>query len=511
MIKPGINFELSKQAFDNYVDAYNYIATEEKDNFHKKYLKENGNDNLWRLAYKAEGGKETIKSPHMQTYYDLLRIFRIDFGNEVKRHLDNKQVIKMLLEDQDTHVFHTNRKQIAHRTNYKDVSTPHRHLERLEDAGVLTRKYHGRNKNIGLLIRPDLLLVTDVNNSDYELSTPFLTMSGNELVTHLKAEICNISQSPNEHNNIVICCSTNSDKAVFVNSQNSDAGPAQLTSEKTQIPADAKNENHLSTANADLTNTVSGGTASRADLVTEQNPNISPNSGEKAECHQDFQEKNEKNCEIFAKNSVPAKFSSQYSNKNNSDESGDIITKNPKVSAAIMQQKKEQRFQKFLMYKMFMAKWILAYAIDMLYSHKSEIFKSERELTIQYIYDNYFAKCRNMADLERYKLMFKWCIDAAHRHGKRNNFKISVFPSQYFHLNSKSAVSFIRTLDWYKDNLRYQVQKHENKTKLSDNDKLNSCIKQYCDTPTHAMYKRLEQYVIDNIPNLKYEFYQYFQ
>ncbi len=88
-----------------------------------------------------------------------------------------------------------------------------RHINRLEDAGVLAKIGHGTRRPFELLINPDFLLIFDYNDEQYSPSSCFLETENKEPQGQLRSNCTHVSCKPDPFNKIIIAVDNSTDKA----------------------------------------------------------------------------------------------------------------------------------------------------------------------------------------------------------------------------------------------------------------------------------------------------------
>lgn len=170
MIKVQFNqesFTYSKKAFDNFADKYNA-----------------NKDKL----------QEQIRAAHCQLFYDLLRLYRNEVIKKRKQFPEQKTVVELPI--------FTNRHHLAVRLR-KSKESIGRHLNRLEEAGVISKISHGSKANQEIRIKAHFLMVFDEDNPKNAPKSHFLQSADNQFLFLVNSSICQNKQNITRNNKII--------------------------------------------------------------------------------------------------------------------------------------------------------------------------------------------------------------------------------------------------------------------------------------------------------------------
>ncbi len=122
---------------------------------------------------------EHLRTPHFDLFYLLVRLLskQIKKDNEtLRKDFDNP------LNPNEPYPFYTNSAYLARLRRYASKKTIYNQLNRLQDAGVITKKGHGSYRNFEVIINPAFLLISDYAAPEYAPAAPEFFKSGNQIV-----------------------------------------------------------------------------------------------------------------------------------------------------------------------------------------------------------------------------------------------------------------------------------------------------------------------------------------
>ncbi len=401
-------------------------------------------------------------------------------NSQLKRDYEKFDTIS--IDTNESFILYTNTTRIAKHLRISK-NTVRNNLRRLIKSGIIKNKtLHGRYKDYELHINPDFLYIFSDDNPKIRNFSKDFELAVNESFTKNKTQILSQYILLQERlNNILINVSgvdneINKQANSEITQQNNNFVINKL---KTQELPDRKQEININNKYSKNTKHISG------ILKNVLQERTAANSGK-------------------PENPLKKSTSQTLSSKcpGTQKEKSSAKKEKTKYPTANQIQKNINR------YKMQIAKWIVSYAIALLWKDKS-VFAAEYEKTVLYVYNMYFQNADTYDKIDDRKAEIKWRLEAAQRYIRRKNFTISIFPYRYFDFNNKTS-GFVTTRKWYLQNLQYHIKKKKIKQQKTNEQKLNAAIRLYAKSPTLSEFKRQEHYVKSNIPHLLESFYQHF-
>jgi len=142
----NVSFKYSKIIFDRFVDKYN-----------EKNIKE----------------EDKLKAGHRELFYDLLRMY-LDIVIKQRRKYSNATALREI-----PFPIYTNRLQLRKRLS-RNERTLSRYIDRLINAGVITKQFRGTKSNFIIRINHKYLVVFDENKPNNAPKSRYLKSAENE-------------------------------------------------------------------------------------------------------------------------------------------------------------------------------------------------------------------------------------------------------------------------------------------------------------------------------------------
>ncbi len=392
-----------------------------------------------------------LKAAHMNVYYRLIHFAARSIRKNNKELKDMPQLA--YVESTQWLLIKGARKQLIARILHTSPGSVKRHLNRLEEANIITTcpndfmRLIGREKRWNeILLNPDFLLIYDYGNSEYIPTSPYLD----------ETEKQGFQKEKNANCRGVSSVST------------------LLDSKRNEI-RDVDNSQIIPT-------TYSTDQVNRQVPLLDSTPSKKPmeNARENARKKENFEPAPEKIPNRVDKPAIHGVLRSKYS----------------------------KATQDLAALRRGLAVDLYIFMIQFLFT-KHNIFPEERAGAIEYLETVYFS---TVTDSEHGKFLserYKWRVNAAKRHIDRHKWDFSNwYPQKYLNVSNKKG--FANTLNWIKrsegehqERFRKRLATYKS---LKDGEVLQKAVNNYKAAPTSANFVRKTEDLKNTYPHLLPEF-----
>jgi len=147
--------------------------------------------------------RSPLRSGHRELFKELVKVCERQMRTQLRFFGDNPSFLS--IETGVPYSIHTNRVMLANNT-HRGESTIYRQLVRLRDAGIIIGKiYHGPTRNFEVFISPEILLISDHLNPQFDPITLKIIPAENQIVISPLRSICTVHlKDKNSFNNRII-------------------------------------------------------------------------------------------------------------------------------------------------------------------------------------------------------------------------------------------------------------------------------------------------------------------
>jgi hypothetical protein len=417
-------------------------------------------DNYWAHYNEGRPLREQLRSQHMHVFVRLVLMLEDELRKHNKLFADTPQLAA--LDNNNWLLLQNRRKQLIGHINKQSKTTIKRLIERLEEAGLVktvnNEEFEALSGMPGkwndLLINPELILIYDAQNFDFEPSSPWLT----------DTEKCGLQKKKHPS------CTTVSSNSTLQESIKNEIMPVQNVEKGISHPVDG-----LLESDGNIT-------------LPEATPNLNGNQGENQTKQAGGAQKNTKKTQ---KTDLEPEQQSNPGRENQG-------IPNPEPSKADILT--ERRHLLSLELYNFMVQ-------NLFKTH--EIYPAEATRTVHYLGKTYFKPVTSDEQGDWLLKLYKWRVKQAASYIDRKNFDFSnIYPYAYVNINNPKG--FTATKAWYeksvKDTQRKAKARELHKKDLADKQTLHQAIDEYQQNPTLRTFNRITKRLNDSNPHLYEQF-----
>jgi len=418
---------------------------------YKVFRDKHNAEQIAKHGSKKNAGKHLLRGSHNKMFSSLLFLYKEQLVRDVFKFRE-KSHFRCIDPTMELPSFEANNPYLASIDDIH-VKTVYNHLERLEEAKILRKIFHGSTRNYELVFNPEIMIVIDRLNMDYAPNSQYLDSEKLRMSPFLNFKHDKSHDLQNTENQLSENPKLQSLPPLYLSSKKEE--PFKSINENQDFVNNAKNQKELRNkayADKEQTETVKS---------TQEHGHFS----------KDIQEQ-----------------------------------KREKVA---QKREKESEFETL---KRVAGETFFAQAFKVLYLDK-DVYEAEYESTKIDVGETYFTDCKSRAEIDRRYDSFMWRVKKVRAWKDRGRGRYIQWPSVYFDLNNKNG--FKNSKSWatqhvknQKKTEKRQIQKQAELIKQKDNSKLLVQIEKLIKNYDRATYNDCKRYVTANIPHLLSAFEQ---